>query len=69
MSDNGIERLARRLRRPPSSLAALRQLSPQQLEQLEQLVETACTRQSRELEADLRRALPWPLRLLLGAGS
>jgi len=65
MHDTAIEHLATRLRRPPSSLAPLRRLSPEQLQELQGLVERTLAAQSRQLQADLRHALPWPLRWLL----
>lgn len=64
MNEQDLQRLAQKLRRPPSSLAAFAQLEPAQFAQLEALVDRTAERLEARSREELRHALPWPLRLL-----
>lgn len=61
MSDNGVDRLAAQLGRPPTTFPALAELSPEQIELLRGAIEATRERRRRELDDALRRALPGPL--------
>lgn len=65
MNELELQRLALKLRRPPSSLAAFGRLNPEQFARLESLVERTCERLDQRSRAELRHALPWPVRGLL----
>ena len=62
-----FERLAERMRRPPRSLQAFAILPPEQLRDLREAVDEACSRQHADLDHALGRAVPGVLRgLVLG---
>lgn len=63
MSQKELQSLALSLRRPPLSLSALSELSPEQLAWLEQQVRQTCQRAETDLQRDIAKA--WPLTLLL----
>lgn len=65
MSQTELQSLAQSLRRPPLSLSPLAALTPEQLAWLEQQVRQACEVAEADLQRDLDKALPWPLRTLL----
>lgn len=67
MAVHNLEDLAAQLGRPPRSLAAFEQLTPQQVQLLSAAVEQACARQRSRLDsaADAPRALRWLLRALI----
>lgn len=59
-----LEPLAAKLNRPVRSLAAFRQLSPEQVAALCRWVDEAQARERAAVHAAFRDAVPWPLRWL-----
>lgn len=57
-----LDRLAAKLGRPPASLAAFRELTPEQLAFLSRAIDETRARRRRELEGALAQKLPAPAR-------
>jgi hypothetical protein len=63
-----LESLAAKLRRPAGALRDLARLEPDQLRELERVIDAACERQRLEVVGAIRRALPQPLRAVIFRG-
>ena len=69
MAADPLDQLALRLERPSASLAALKGLDGRQLELLSDAIDATYQRRERQIDADLRRALPRPVVALLRVRS
>ncbi|AXQ28181.1 hypothetical protein D0B54_05595 [Solimonas sp. K1W22B-7] len=65
MTEQDLQRLAQKLRRPPAGLAPLGLLSDADFARLEALVGRSCEELETRSRRELEHALPWPLRALL----
>ncbi len=64
MTEQDLQRLAQKLRRPPAGLNSLACLSPEDFARLEALVDRSCEQLDARGQQELQHALPWPLRSL-----
>ena len=62
-----LEQLATKLGRPPGTLSAFGRLAPEEVGLLSDLIDEACARRRRLVEAALEKSIPTiPRRLLIG---
>jgi len=65
MTEQDLQRLAQKLRRPPAGLAPLGRLADADFARLEALVDRGSLQLEARSRRELEHALPWPLRGLL----
>jgi hypothetical protein len=65
MTEQDLQRLAQKLRRPPAGLAPLARLADADFARLETLVDRSTAQLEARSRQELEHALPWPLRSLL----